>query len=225
VPILPVSSGSACSRKLKSPFRPLGRLCLTLVLILLCSLVPPAWSQQGPNTITAIRVIGNRRIPKETVLARLFSRVNEAFDPATVERDFNSLWNTGYFEDVRIEREDTPQGITLDIFVREKPTINEINYKGLSTVPQSDVLDAFKKTKVGLSVQSQYDPTKVARAVTILRELLAAHGHQFSTVKTDVKTIPPASVSITFTLSSNLTVAFSVSWTAVESSSTFSGLK
>ena len=60
------------------------------------------------------------------------------------------------------------------------------------------MLDAFKKTKVGLTVQSQYDPTKVARAVTILRELLAAHGHQFSTIQTDVKTIPPASVSITF---------------------------
>jgi outer membrane protein insertion porin family len=171
---------------------------LPLALILLCSWVLPAWSQQSPNTITSIRVIGNRRIPKETVLARLFSRVNEAFDPATVERDFNSLWNTGYFEDVRIEREDTPQGVVLDIFVREKPTINEINYKGLSSVTQSDVLEAFKKTKVGLSVQSQYDPTKVARAVTVLRELLAAHGHQFSTVKPDVKTIPPASVSITF---------------------------
>ncbi|HEY0797094.1 MAG TPA: outer membrane protein assembly factor BamA [Acidisarcina sp.] len=148
--------------------------------------------------VTAIRVIGNRRIPKETVLARLFSRINDPYDPLTVERDFNSLWNTGYFEDVRIEREDTPQGLILDIYVREKPTVREINYKGLNSVPQSDVLEAYKKTKVGLTIESQYDPTKVARAVTVLRELLAGHGHQFSTIKTEVKTIPPASVAINF---------------------------
>ena len=28
-------------------------------------------------------------------------------DLAAIERDFNSLWNTGYFEDIRFEREQT----------------------------------------------------------------------------------------------------------------------
>lgn len=36
------------------------------------------------------QVIGNRRIPKESVLARLFSRQGNLYDPAIVERDFNS---------------------------------------------------------------------------------------------------------------------------------------
>ena len=172
-----------------------------LVLVLLAATVFPAvWAQQQQPIITSIRVIGNRRIPKETVLARLFSHENEPFDPSTVERDFNSLWNTGYFEDVRIEREDSPKGVILDIYVREKPTIREINYKGLNSVTTSDVLDAYKKAKVGLTQESQYDPTRVARAVTVIRELLAAHGHQFATVRTDVKTIPPSSVQVNFTI-------------------------
>ena len=89
----------------------------------------------------------------------MFSRVNDTYDPLTVERDFNSLWNTGYFENVRIEQEETPKGVILDVYVTEKPTIREINYKGLNSVTQSDVLDRFKKEKVGLSVESQYDPT------------------------------------------------------------------
>ena len=61
-------------------------------------------SSQGVETLCQPQVIGNRRIPKESVLARLFSRQNDLYDPLVVERDFNSLWNTGYFEDVRIER-------------------------------------------------------------------------------------------------------------------------
>ena len=106
---------------------------------------------QQSQTIETIRVIGNRRIPKETVLARLFTHVGDQYDPISVERDFNSLWNTGYFEHLRIEREDSEKGVILDVFVREKPTIREINYKGLNAVSPSDVLDRFKKEKVALT--------------------------------------------------------------------------
>jgi outer membrane protein insertion porin family len=186
----PIKTSQNASRIFRRTLKPLA-------FVLLCFTVFSAWAQQ--QTITQIRVIGNRRIPKETIVARLFSHEGEPFDPTTVERDFNSLWNTGYFEDVRIEREDNPKGgIILDIYVREKATIREINYKGLNSVTQSDVLDRLKKEKVGFSVESQYDPTRIAKVETVIKELLAEHGHQFATIKADVKTIPPASVQVNF---------------------------
>lgn len=172
---------------------------LVLVLLLIVISAGTALAQQA-NTILNIRVIGNRRIPKETIKARMFTHEGETYDPLSIERDFNSLWNTGYFENLRIEREDTEKGIILDVFVVERPTIREINYKGNSSVSTSDILDRFKKEKVGLSVEGQYDPTKIKRAETVLKELLAEHGHQFATIKTDVKTIPPASVQINFSI-------------------------
>jgi outer membrane protein insertion porin family len=163
-------------------------------------------SSQGVETLCQPQVIGNRRIPKESVLARLYSRQNDLYDPLVVERDFNSLWNTGYFDDVRIERVDSSKCVQLIIYVKEKPTIREINYKGLSSVTQSDIVDRFKKAKVSLSVESQYDPTKIKRAEVVLRDLLAEHGHQFATIKTEVKTIPPAAVAITFNIKEGPTV-------------------
>jgi len=174
-------------------------LVFRFVAILLLA-VSAGFAYAQSQAIESIRVIGNRRIPKETILARMFTHVGDTYDPVSIERDFNSLWNTGYFEDLRIEREDTEKGIVLDVFVRERPTIREINYKGNSSVSTSDILDRFKKEKVGLSVEGQYDPTKIKRAETVLRELLSEHGHQFATIKTDVKTIPPASVQINFSI-------------------------
>ena len=53
---------------------------------------------------------------------------------------------------------------------------------------------------MGLTVESQYDPAKIKRAETVIKELLAEHGHQFATIKTEVKTIPPASVQINFNI-------------------------
>jgi outer membrane protein insertion porin family len=170
------------------------------LLTLLLALAACAAMAQTSQPVDQIRVIGNRRIPKETILARLFTHPGDTYDPTSIERDFNSLWNTGYFEDLRIEREDTEKGIILNVFVRERPTIREINYKGNNSVSTSDILDRFKKEKVGLSVEGQFDPTKIARAEAVLRELLAEHGHQFAIIKPEVKTIPPASVQVNFNI-------------------------
>ena len=78
------------------------------------------------------------------------------------------------------------------------PTIREINYTGLNAVSTSDVLDRFKERKVGLSVENQYDPTKIKKAEVTLKQLLAEHGRQFATIRTEVRPIPPAAVGITF---------------------------
>jgi outer membrane protein insertion porin family len=176
-----------------------------MFLFLLAFTAGAALAQQ-PQTIEQIRVIGNRRIPKETIVARMFTHIGDTYDPESVERDFNSLWNTGYFDDLRIEREDTEKGVILDVYVRERPTIREIKYNGLNAVSQSDVLDRFKKEKVGISVESQFDATKIKHAEAVIREIEAEHGHQFAIVKEDIKTIPPASVQVIFNIKEGPTV-------------------
>src|SRR5271169_5915437 len=168
---------------------------LVLTIFLLCSL---GAGQQ--DVITEIVIHGNRRIPAETVRSRIFSRVGDVYDQAAIERDFNSLWNTGYFEDIRFEREQSPKGWRLHIYVKERPTIREIDYVGLSSVSKSDVLDRFKDAKVPISPESQYDPTKVKKAEVTIKGLLAEHGRQFATVRTEVRQIPPAAVGITFVI-------------------------
>ncbi len=167
---------------------------------------PRFTADAAPQVLCQTQVIGNRRIPKESILARLFSRPGDVFDPAVVERDFNSLWNTGYFDKVVIEKVSEPTCLQLEIYVLEKPTIREINYKGINAISTSDILDRFKKEKVGLTVESQYDPTRVKRAEVVIQEMLGEHGHQFATIKTEIKTIPPAAVALTFNVKEGPTV-------------------
>jgi outer membrane protein insertion porin family len=155
-------------------------------------------AQQQPDVISAIEVHGNRSVPAETVRAHIFTRPGDIYDQAAIQRDFNSLWNTGYFEDIRFEREATPKGWILHIYVKEKPRIREINYTGINAITKSDILDRFKQAKVALSPESQYDPTKVKKAEVAIKQLEAEHGHQFATIRTEVRPIPPASVGITF---------------------------
>jgi outer membrane protein insertion porin family len=153
---------------------------------------------QPGQTIEDIRVDGNRRIPKETVLARVYTRAGDVYDEAALQRDLRSVWNTNYFDDVRIEREQGDKGWIIHIYVREKPMIRTIDYHGLNSVSQSDVLERYKKVKVPMTVDSPYDATKVIKAKVVLQELLAEHGRQFATVTVQVQQIPPASVGVTF---------------------------
>jgi outer membrane protein insertion porin family len=170
-------------------------LTVTLLLLLPSTLI---WAQT--DVVSEINVSGNRRIPAETIKARVFTKAGDIYDEAALERDFNSLWNTGYFEDVKILREQTPKGWRIIIQVKEKPTIREINYIGASSVSNSDILDRFKQDKVGLSVESQYDPTRIKKAEVSIKGLLSEHGHQFATIRSEVRQIPPAAVGITFVI-------------------------
>jgi len=161
-------------------------------------LAAPLFAQQ--DLVVEIIIHGNRRIPADTVKARIFTKVGDVYDTAAIERDFNALWNTNYFEDIRFEREQSPKGWILHVYLKERPTIREINYVGLSSVSTSDVLDKFKEHKVGLSVESQYDPTKIKKAEVVLKELLAARGRQYATIRTEIRPIPPAAITVTFVI-------------------------
>jgi outer membrane protein insertion porin family len=169
---------------------------LAFLLLMTASL---GWAQT--DVISEINVTGNRRIPAETIKARIFTKPGDIYDAAALERDFNSLWNTGYFEDIKILREQVPKGGWRLIFqVKEKPTIRTIDYLGLSSVSTSDVLDRFKQDKVGLVVESQYDPTRIKKAEVSIKNLLSEHGRQFATIRTEVRQVPPAAVGIVFVI-------------------------
>jgi outer membrane protein insertion porin family len=168
---------------------------LTAWLLVTASL---SWAQS--DVISETNVSGNRRIPAETIRARIFTKPGDVYDAAALERDFNSLWNTGYFEDIKILREQTPKGWRLTFQVKEKPTIREISYLGHGSVSDSDILDRFKQDKVGLVVESQYDPTRIKKAEVSIKNLLSEHGRQFATIRTEVRQIPPAAVGITFVI-------------------------
>jgi outer membrane protein insertion porin family len=141
--------------------------------------------QQQPVVVDRIIFLGNRRIRSDTLKARIFSREGDAYSEETLRRDFQALWNTQFFEDVKLRVEDSPDGANHKnvIFeVKERPVIRRIRYDGIHSVSESDILDRFKEKKVGLTVESSFDPTRIKKAEVVLKDLLGEHGRQFAKV-------------------------------------------
>jgi outer membrane protein insertion porin family len=151
-----------------------------------------------PDFIEAVEFRGARRIPRDSLLARIFSKPGDRYDEDALRRDFMTLWNTGYFDDLRLEVEDGARGRIVRFAVIERRVVRTIDYEGNKSVTISDILERFQQRRVGLSVESRYDPTVVQRAAVVLKELLGERGRQYAAVTPEVRQIPPSSVAVRF---------------------------
>src|SRR6516162_9452642 len=73
-------------------------------------LAPAGSAQQneGQPFVERIDFEGNRRIRRDTLQARIFTRAGDPYNEETLRRDFDALWNTQFFEDVKLRVEDSP---------------------------------------------------------------------------------------------------------------------
>jgi len=154
--------------------------------------------QPFEDVVESIEFRGVRRVPQDTLRALIFTKRGDKLDEESIHRDFMALWNTGRFDDIRVEREAGKTGWILRFIMAERRVIRAIKYDGNKSVTNSEILDRFKERKVGLSVESQYDPNKVQRARNVLQEYLAERGRQFATVEADLRQVPPSSLELTF---------------------------
>ncbi len=154
--------------------------------------------------IERLDIEGHRRLQTATILAHIRSRPGDPYNAEAVERDAQSLRDTGYFVEVRFSVEDSPErpGGKIVIFrVSEKPIIGRIEYREISSISEAEILKGLKDNKITLSVGSRFDPTMLTRASTVIQALLATHGRPSAIVKPAYERIASSNtVSIVFNI-------------------------
>ncbi len=162
---------------------------------------PKAAQPEAPaveSVVEAIEFRGNRRVLQDTLRALVFTKKGDKYDEEGLRRDFMALWNTGRFDDLRLETEPGSSGIVVRFVVTERRVVRTIKYEGIKSVTVSEILDRFKERKVGLTVESQYEDAKVQRARTVLQEFLSERGRQYAVVIPELRQIPPSSIELVF---------------------------
>src|SRR6266536_620130 len=141
-----------------------------IVLLHSISAPRPVNAQQGQRLVESVDITGNRRLREDDIL---------------------------YY----VQTEEGARGGVNVIFeVKELPIIRDLQFEGLKSVPESDVLKAFRERRVGVSKESIYDPVKVNGAMRVLKELLAAHGHPNATVEKKLDEVSATSTALTFVI-------------------------
>jgi outer membrane protein insertion porin family len=171
----------------------------------LVSLLLALWLQV-PATVNApiiddIQVRGNRKQQNSSASLRyvIQSRRGDPLNRAMVARDVRALYGREQFDDIWVEAEETTPGHVILVFhVSEKPTIRNVEYKGLSSIQTSDVLKGLSEKKATLTQGTPYDETRVQKATMIIRAMLAEKGRQKAEVDVATEKVPPNSVLVTF---------------------------
>lgn len=86
---------------------------------------PPA-PARAAGTIQTIKVEGNQRIETGTILSYILVQPGDPFDPDRLDRSLKTLYATGLFQDVRLNRE----GDTLVVRLVENPLVNRVAFEG-----------------------------------------------------------------------------------------------
>jgi outer membrane protein insertion porin family len=165
--------------------------------------VPASVRAQQPQqrVVEEVDIVGNRRLRKDDIIYYIQTRAGDSYNPAQVERDLQAILALGFFEKVgtRVTVEDAPRGGVRIIFqVTELPIIRDIQFEGLKSVPESDVLKTFRERRVGVSKESILDPVKLKNAERVMKELLAAKGHPNAVISGSVEKVSATSSAITF---------------------------
>jgi outer membrane protein insertion porin family len=187
------------------PIRDTLRLYATVCLLLFSAQVLK--SQQSETTqkfIERVEVEGYRRVQLSTIRAHILSRPGGSYDADAVQRDAQALRDTGYFSEVQLKVDDSPDrpnGKIVMFVVVEKPIIRRIRYEGIESITEADIINALKSNKVPLSVESPFDEFLLARSVGVLKGLLSEHGHPSANVTTTYERIASSNaVSIVFSI-------------------------
>jgi len=174
-------------------------MVLSVLLALVFGVIEPQTLQTpNPNRIEDVRVTGNRRIPTETIKYQLQTKPNDRLNMDVIRGDIKRLYAQGHFDDIRVDEEPGKNGIIITYIVREKKTIRSVKYEGLNSITSSEVLDKLKERKSTITQESNYDPSRVKKAESVIKMMLAEKGHQDATIETITEDIPPNSIALTF---------------------------
>ncbi len=106
-----------------------------LLAMVLFALAAAAAVAQESFVIEDIRLEGLQRISSGTVFNYLPLKVGDRVDPRRTAEAIRALYKTGFFQDVRIERE----GSTLVVAVVERPSIASIEFSGNKDISSEDL--------------------------------------------------------------------------------------
>jgi outer membrane protein insertion porin family len=133
-------------------------------------LLPSALWAVEPFQIQDIRLEGLQRISAGTVFNYLPLRVGDTFDDRRSGDAIRSLFGTGFFKDVRLERD----GDVLLVSVIERPAIADIQIRGNKSIETDPLKESLKQ--VGLAEGRVFDRALLEKVKQELQRQYFAQG-------------------------------------------------
>lgn len=168
------------------------KLKLKSLLLLVATIYAGSAMALEPFVVKDIRVEGIQRTEAGTVFSYLPVKVGEVMDEDIAAQAIKSLYNTGFFKDVRIEAEND----ILIVTVQERSAIAQIDFSGNKSFPTDKMKEGLKQ--IGISESQIFDKSQLDRAEQEIKRQYLSQGKYGATVKTVVTPLERNRVAVRF---------------------------
>ena len=147
-----------------------------LFALIISTILPPLafLEANDPVIVKEIRIQGNLRAEDDGIRIRLKARKGEPFNPAVVRDDVKSIYQMGFFDDVKADL--SSDGI-LTYIVRERPYVKEIRIEGNAKVSNEKI-----EAALGVKPRTILDRDKVSMGVEKIKKLYSDQGYDSAKV-------------------------------------------
>ena len=114
------------------------------------------------NLILEVEIIGNQNIETDLINSMITLEVGDGLNPDDISKSITNLYQLGVFEDVRFEKTDLPQGVSIQVYIKEFPIVNEIEFDGNKKLKDSklkEVIDLRKGSYWSPFLQKEVEKT------------------------------------------------------------------
>lgn len=145
-----------------------------------------------PFVIKDIRIEGLQRTEPGTIFTYLPVQAGDVMSDEKATQAIKSLYNTGFFKDVRVEAD----GDVLVVTVQERSAIAKIDFSGNKSFPSDKMTEGLKQ--IGISEGLIFDKSQLDRAEQEIKRQYLAQGKYGATVKTIVSPLERNRVAVRF---------------------------
>src|SRR6476659_3318141 len=166
---------------------------------------PSAGSVKAGQRIERFEAVGNVSVASDTIRVYLGVNPGDPYDPAALERNFLNLWQTGLFDDIRIETDNAPNGgVIVRAVVKERPRIGAVEYRGNKELNAAKITEQLDKDKIDLHVGNTLEQTLVRRAAESIKKAYSEGGFEGVTVDTTLEDMTEGDKKIVFNVTEGI---------------------
>ncbi|HUU73505.1 MAG TPA: outer membrane protein assembly factor BamA, partial [Burkholderiales bacterium] len=165
-----------------------------LALVLWVCIVASPVHAFEPFEVRDIRVEGIQRTDAGTVFNYLPVKVGEVLDDARASEAIKALFETGFFNDIRLDR----SGDVLVVIVQERPAIANIEVSGSKQFPAEQLEEGLRQ--VGLRESRIFDRALLNRAEQEIKGQYISSGRYGVEIETTVTPLERNRVALSFSI-------------------------
>ncbi len=126
---------------------------------------------EGP-IVQKVLVKGNKKIETDAVIAKLATKQGQGISGEKLRQDLDVLFKTGFFYDVKIERDSIEGGVQLTYNVVEKPSVVEIIFAGNNEIDSTEL-----QTTAAIKPYEVLNMGRIREAVEKIQKLYEDKGY------------------------------------------------